>query len=125
MALVTFPEGPRAAIIVADIMTAASVTTAAPRASTVLVRGGTFVVETWTDAAPGRRLVFLHGWGQDRRAMAPLAAGFTTGAECLLIDQPGFGAAPPPPGPPEDAWGTEDYAEALAEWLATDRKSVV
>src|SRR5207248_3158287 len=28
---------------------------------------------------------------------------------------PGFGASPPPPA----VWGTADYADAMAEWIAT------
>ena len=31
-----------------------------------------------------------------------------------MLDLPGFGASPAPP----DAWGTADYADAVAEWLA-------
>ena len=31
----------------------------------------------------------------------------------MLLDLPGFGASPLPP----DAWGTADYADAVAEWL--------
>jgi hypothetical protein len=50
-----------------------------PRAEPISARGATFVVETWADAVPRRRLVFLHGWGQTRQAMAPLASGFLGG----------------------------------------------
>lgn len=35
-------------------------------------------------------------------------------ARSILIDFPGFGASPAPPGP----WSTADYADAMAEWLA-------
>ncbi|HSK38706.1 MAG TPA: alpha/beta hydrolase [Arenibaculum sp.] len=79
--------------------------------------GATFVVETrglGRDSAR-LRLVWLHGWGQSRAAMAPLARAFETAALNQLVDMPGFGEAPPPP---ED-WGTEQYGDMLARWLDT------
>lgn len=76
--------------------------------------GATFVVERLGAAAAPLRLVWLHGWGQSRGAMRPLAERFATRAETLLVDLPGFGQAPVPPAD----WGTEQYGAALAEWLA-------
>lgn len=61
------------------------------------------------------RLVWLHGWGQSRHALKPLAQRFAVGASCLLVDLPGFGEAPLPP--PD--WGTPQYGEMLAEWLGS------
>jgi pimeloyl-ACP methyl ester carboxylesterase len=59
-------------------------------------------------------LVWAHGWGHTHRNMLPLAeAGRRLGGS-VLLDLPGFGDSPPPPDP----WGTEDYADAVAEWLA-------
>ena len=59
-------------------------------------------------------LVWAHGWGHTHRNMLPLAEAMRRAAGSVLLDLPGFGASPPPP----DAWGTADYADAVAEWLA-------
>ena len=51
----------------------------------------------------------LHGWGRS-------GADFTTvlsGTDALAVHLPGFG----PSAPPDQAWGTEDYADHLAEAL--------
>ena len=61
------------------------------------------------------RLVWAHGWGQDRRALSPLAEALSGQGSHLLLDFPGFGESPPPP----DAWDTAAYADATAEVLAT------
>jgi pimeloyl-ACP methyl ester carboxylesterase len=61
----------------------------------------------------GAELIWGHGWGQTHRALLPLAQAMRRSARSILIDLPGFGAAPPPPG----RWGTADYADAVAEWL--------
>jgi pimeloyl-ACP methyl ester carboxylesterase len=45
--------------------------------------------------------------------LLPLAQAMRRSARSILIDFPGFGASPAPP----DAWGTADYADAVAEWL--------
>lgn len=60
-------------------------------------------------------VVWGHGWGQDHTAFAAMAQALGTGAAHTLIDFPGFGRSPPPPA----VWGTEDYADAIAAWLAT------
>jgi len=59
--------------------------------------------------------VWAHGWGQDRRALSPLAEALAGTGTHLLLDFPGFGESPPPP----DAWDTGDYADASAELLAS------
>ena len=58
-------------------------------------------------------LVWAHGWGHTHRALLPLAEAMRRRAPSILLDLPGFGASPPPPG----AWTTADYADAIAEWL--------
>ncbi|HWD57008.1 MAG TPA: alpha/beta fold hydrolase, partial [Stellaceae bacterium] len=63
------------------------------------------------DGAP--ELVWGHGWGHSHASLTPLAEAMAGRADSLLVDFPGFGASPPPPA----AWGTEDYADAVAEWL--------
>jgi pimeloyl-ACP methyl ester carboxylesterase len=59
--------------------------------------------------------VWAHGWGHTHRAFLPLAESLRRTATSVLIDFPGFGASPAPPA----VWGTADYADAIAEWLAT------
>ena len=59
-------------------------------------------------------LIWAHGWGQTHAALLPLAQALRRSAPSVLLDLPGFGAAPPPP----TAWSTADYADAVAEWLA-------
>jgi len=54
----------------------------------------------------GPAAVGLHGWGRDRRDLAPALDRGTR----ALVDLPGFGASPPPP----EVWGGAEYAECLA-----------
>jgi len=82
-----------------------------------------------TGSAPARVLA-LHGWGRTHRdfdaVLAPAAAGPADGGaggagpgetpdelDAIAVDLPGFGATPPPP----EAWGTADYAAAVADVL--------
>lgn len=60
-------------------------------------------------------IVWGHGWGQDRRAFTAMAQALGGDTAHTLIDFPGFGQSPPPP----EIWGTADYADAVAAWLAT------
>jgi len=66
-------------------------------------------------AASAPELVWAHGWGHSHASLTPLAAALRRRADSWLLDLPGFGASPLPPGP----WGTENYADAMAAWLAT------
>jgi len=74
-----------------------------------------FAVLRLGDAAAPVRLVWAHGWGQDHRAFLAVCQSFTSRGECLLLDLPGFGGAAQPPL----HWGTADYADAAAAWLAS------
>ena len=65
-------------------------------------------------AGDAPELVWAHGWAHSHASLAPLAEAMRPRADSRLIDFPGFGASPPPPS----AWGTQDYADAMAEWLA-------
>jgi len=65
-----------------------------------------------------RLIVWGHGWGQDRRSLVGLAEALLTAATHILVDFPGFGRSPAPP----DAWGTEDYADAVARLIAGRRR---
>jgi pimeloyl-ACP methyl ester carboxylesterase len=69
--------------------------------------GGQLFVDL--EEGPGPSVVGLHGWGRDRR---DLARALDRGTRAL-VDLPGFGAAPPPPG----VWGGSEYAGLVAEGL--------
>jgi pimeloyl-ACP methyl ester carboxylesterase len=60
-------------------------------------------------------LVWAHGWGHSHANLLPVAKAMQSLGRSALVDFPGFGASPPPP----EAWGTADYADACAEWLAS------
>jgi pimeloyl-ACP methyl ester carboxylesterase len=60
-------------------------------------------------------LVWAHGWGQDHHFFLPVAQTLEALGAHALLDFPGFGRSAPPPA----AWGTADYADAVAEWLST------
>jgi pimeloyl-ACP methyl ester carboxylesterase len=81
----------------------------------VRVRGAEMALfDLGGDSASGAPLlVWGHGWGHTHAAMLPLAQATGRTAHSILLDFPGFGASPAPPAP----WGTEDYANAVAEWL--------
>lgn len=83
---------------------------------TVRVRGTDLPVFRDDGDSPGDAplVVWVHGWGHTHANMLPLAYAMPRGTRSVLLDLPGFGAAAPPP----DAWGTADYADAVAEWLA-------
>ncbi len=68
-------------------------------------------------APPGSaplHFIWAHGWGQDHHAFLPMADALARLGTHSLVDFPGFGESPPPPAP----WGTADYADAAADWLA-------
>lgn len=68
----------------------------------------------------GPALFWGHGWGQSHMAFLPLAQSLKNTARHWLVDFPGFGKTPTP----EEIWGTEDYADALAAMIKaqTDEK---
>ncbi|NND64595.1 MAG: alpha/beta hydrolase [Gammaproteobacteria bacterium] len=68
-----------------------------------------------TSDQPTLRMVWLHGWGQDRYALQAVAMHFTSQAEHYFLDIPGFGESPVP----QAVWGAQEYADAFAEWLQT------
>jgi pimeloyl-ACP methyl ester carboxylesterase len=85
--------------------------------SDIRAGGSEFAAYRLTGAAPegAPELVWAHGWGHTHQALLPLAQAMRPVADSWLVDLPGFGASPVPPF----AWGTADYADAMAEWLAT------
>lgn len=64
-----------------------------------------------TGSSPPRVLA-LHGW---RRTHADFAAvlGGPDPVDAVAVDLPGFGSSPDPP----EAWGSEEYADCVAELL--------
>jgi pimeloyl-ACP methyl ester carboxylesterase len=86
------------------------------KAATVRIRGAEMAVfEPGGAARPVTPLlVWAHGWGHTHRNLLPLAEATRPLGKSVLFDLPGFGESPPPPAP----WGTEDYADAVAEYLA-------
>lgn len=57
----------------------------------------------------------LHGWRRTHADFSAALGGPTVSDELPTVapDLPGFGATPPPP----NAWGSEDYAEAVADLI--------
>jgi len=76
--------------------------------------GGTFAIShVGESAAALPEIVWGHGWNQSAVALLPMAESLARFAFSYLIDFPGFGESPAPPG----VWGTADYADAVAAWL--------
>ena len=86
--------------------------------------GGALFGETWGDGEPV--VLALHGWRRTHADFAPSlgpgparhpgASGTALVAlRTVAPDLPGFGATPAPPR----AWGSEEYAEAVAPLLET------
>src|SRR5229473_510909 len=78
--------------------------------------GGELFGEVWGSETP--TVVGLHGWRRTHAdfsgVLGPTAPG---GAIASIVpDLPGFGATPPPP----DAWGSAEYAEAVARMIRSD-----
>jgi len=88
---------------------------ASPKRSDARAQGTDFAAYRLAGPAAGGapQLIWGHGWGQSHAALLPLAEAMQRSAGSWLVDFPGFGESPLPPGP----WGTEDYAEAMAEWI--------
>lgn len=63
----------------------------------------------------GPALFWGHGWGQSGAALLPLAQSLQKVARHWVVDFPGFGKSPVP----NDAWGTEEYAQATSELINT------
>ncbi|NBX85838.1 MAG: alpha/beta hydrolase [Proteobacteria bacterium] len=86
-----------------------------PQSSRFTHHNATLRAEPLTDASSPLRLVWLHGWGQSRESLRPLATALSNIGESWLIDLPGHGEASPPP----HAFSPANYATLLNEWLKT------
>lgn len=60
----------------------------------------------------GQPVLFLHGWGDNRHGLRPLALSLE-GKQTVLLDLPGFGQTQAPP----KAWGLDDYAAFVGDFL--------
>ena len=61
----------------------------------------------------------LHGWRRDHADFDAVLAG--SGIDAVALDLPGFGSAPVP----DRAWGSAEYAEAIAPVLGEMEREVV
>lgn len=78
-------------------------------------QGLSLQAEPLTDAQGPLRLVWLHGWGQSRQSLRPLANALVRHGETWLVDLPGHGTVPPPTAPCPPA----AMASLVGAWLAT------
>lgn len=58
-------------------------------------------------------LVWLHGWGRDKRSFTNILSFFSD-YNNIAIDLPGFGEVLPP----NEVWSTEDYARYVDQYIA-------
>ncbi len=70
--------------------------------------GGRVLAEKYGATPP--RVVALHGWGRDGTDFATVLSGL----DAVSIHLPGHGPAPAP----DEVWGSEQYAELVAEAIA-------
>jgi len=77
-------------------------------------KGAVFSYQTLGEGS-GPTLIWAHGWGLDHKSLLPLASSLEKDGYHILLDLPGFGKSPEP----SEVWGTEDYADAVAEWIKT------
>lgn len=85
-----------------------------PQSTRFEYQGATLRAEPLTEALGPIRLVWLHGWGQSREAIRPLAESMVAAGESWILDLPGHGEAPNPP----EAYSPAHYASITAAWLA-------
>lgn len=61
----------------------------------------------------GKVVVLLHGWGDSAKSFSKIIEDLQDSYTVLALDLPGFGGTQTP----EHAWGLEDYAGFVANWL--------
>lgn len=77
----------------------------------VVVNG---LMANYQKAGTGEKtLVFLHGWGDTSATFAGLMEKLQNRYKVLSLDLPGFGGSQMP----ERAWGVQDYANFVKDWL--------
>lgn len=61
----------------------------------------------------GKKIVLLHGWGQNIEMMQPIGDAFAKTYEIIIFDLPGYGKSSEPPY----AYSIEDYAKIIHKAL--------
>jgi pimeloyl-ACP methyl ester carboxylesterase len=61
----------------------------------------------------GTVMIFVHGWGGNRKSLWNLAQGADEKNRKILIDLPGFGESATPP----KNWGVDEYASFLGDFI--------
>lgn len=71
-------------------------------------------VETYYEISgnKGKKIVLLHGWGQNTQMMSFIAEGLKEHFQVYNLDFPGFGQS----GEPAEPWDCEDYTDFLREF---------
>ena len=64
-------------------------------------------------SGPSVPVVILHGWRHNLYSLKPLGELLAPYTEVHLIDLPGYGES----APPEDGWGTTEYAKRILQYL--------
>ena len=70
-----------------------------------------FYQESGAETSP--MFIWGHGWGQSHKSFHALVQSLEKTGKHISLDFPGFGQSPKP----QSDWTTEDYADALAEFI--------
>jgi pimeloyl-ACP methyl ester carboxylesterase len=98
------------------ILTSAENALTGVKSELVSTASGTLAVMHLGHAPPAApQLIWGHGWNLSGSCFAPIAQSLSKIAGSHLIDFPGFGKSPAPPA----VWGTAEYADIVALWLAS------
>lgn len=65
----------------------------------------------------GPVILWAHGWGQSHTGFEALIQSLENLGRHIAIDFPGFGQSPEP----SEAWGTAEYADAIAEFIKNQK----
>ncbi|HSX17789.1 MAG TPA: alpha/beta hydrolase [Candidatus Saccharimonadales bacterium] len=76
----------------------------------VVVNG---LMTNYQKVGSGRVILCLPGWADTTTSFSKLAEKLQGKYQLLILDLPGFGGTQPPP----NAWGLEDYAGFVSDWL--------
>lgn len=76
----------------------------------VVVNG---LLTNYVKSGNGKTVLLLHGWGDSSATFHQLSKELDNKFQTLCLDLPGFGGTQRP----ESAWGLNDYAEFVADWL--------
>jgi pimeloyl-ACP methyl ester carboxylesterase len=74
---------------------------------------GASLVAAVSGEPSGGDIIFLHGWGGNRRSLYDIGALFQCTHRIHMLDLPGFGDAPPPP----PGWGSIQYANLVQQYM--------